>query len=57
MNYETFLALVKEELKSYLDEEDKKCAVSVRKVLKNNDIELDALTIVNVDCRTSPTII
>lgn len=56
MDYETFLALVKEELKSYLDKDNKNCAVNVRKVLKNNDIELDALTIVDVECETSPTI-
>lgn len=56
MDYESFLALIKEELKSYLDEENKNCAVNVRRVLKNNGIELDALTIVSVNCRTSPTV-
>lgn len=56
MNYEEFLAYVKSELKSYLDREGSDCAVNVRKVLKNNGIELDALTIVNVECKTSPTV-
>lgn len=56
MNYEDFLAYVKRELKSYLDMENSRCAVNVRKVLKNNGIELDALTIVDVECKTSPTI-
>lgn len=56
MCYEDFLAYVKSELKSYLDREGSECAVNVRKVLKNNGIELDALTIVNVECKTSPTV-
>lgn len=56
MNYETFLLRVKEELKSYLDKECSGCTVNVRKVLKNNGVELDALTIINVECRTAPTV-
>lgn len=56
MNYEAFLTRVKEELKSYLDKECSNCTVNVRKVLKNNGVELDALTLVNLECKTAPTI-
>lgn len=54
MNYEEFLNEIKEKLKSYL--ENSESDVSVRKILKNNGVELDALTIVDVKCKASPTI-
>lgn len=56
MNYETFLARIRDELKSYLDKVNCNGTVDIKKVLKNNGIELDALTLANINYRTSPTI-
>lgn len=56
MNYESFLALLKEELKSYLEKDNNDSIISIKKVLKNNGIELDALTLVSAGCSAAPTI-
>lgn len=53
MTYEEFISYVREKLANILGENG---CVSVRKVLKNNDIELDALTVLNEKSNVSPTI-
>ncbi|SHJ03957.1 DUF5688 family protein [Parasporobacterium paucivorans] len=53
MNYEQFQGYVKENVTRVLGEE---CRVIIRKVLKNNDVELDGLTIYENGSIISPTI-
>lgn len=53
MNYEQFINDVQESIKKILGDNFR---VSVHKVLKNNDIELEALTITERDSYISPTI-
>lgn len=53
MDYTEFLGYVLESITTIMGEESQ---VTVRKVLKNNDIELDALTITEQDSNISPTI-
>lgn len=53
MNYEEFLVYVSKGIEQILSDEKK---VSVRKVIKNNGIELDALTIMDPLSNISPTI-
>lgn len=53
MTYEEFVCYVQEGMKDILGRE---CIVKTHKVLKNNDIELDALTVINRSSNISPTI-
>lgn len=53
MTYEEFVSYVRENIANILGDDN---CVSIRKVLKNNDIELDALTVLNVKSNISPTI-
>lgn len=53
MDYEEFISCVKNGMSDILGEDVK---VKVHKVLKNNDIELDALTVLKNDSNMSPTI-
>lgn len=53
MDYENFISCVKEKISDILGEKN---SVKVRKILKNNDIEMDALTVVREDSNMSPTI-
>lgn len=54
MTYDEFICYVKDYVADILDDTD--CIVKVHKVLKNNDIELDALTVVTKMSNVSPTI-
>lgn len=53
MDYEEFIGRVKNAMNDILGENVK---VNVHKILKNNDIELDALTVVESNSNMSPTI-
>lgn len=53
MNYDEFVNYVREGMEDVLGED---CIVSTHKVLKNNDIELEALTVMNKESNVSPTI-
>ncbi len=53
MNYEEFVCYVKEGMEDVLGSD---YIVSTHKVLKNNDIELDALTVISRESNVSPTI-
>ncbi|MBE5958464.1 MAG: hypothetical protein E7254_06335 [Lachnospiraceae bacterium] len=56
MKYNDFLAVLQQELKSYLDARNFDGAVNVRKVLKNNGVELDALMAIRTGYKAAPTI-
>ena len=56
MEYNAFLAMLQEKLKSYLDKVGFEGKTRIRKVLKNNGVELDALIVVREDTSASPTI-
>lgn len=53
MTYEEFMNYVRDSLEEILGEN---VSVKIRQVLKNNDIELDALTILKKESNISPTI-
>lgn len=53
MTYDEFLCYVKEGMEDILGEN---YIVRIHKVLKNNDVELDALTVLSKDSNVSPTI-
>lgn len=54
MTYDEFVRYVREYMEDILG--DSQCIVKIHKVLKNNDIELDALTVMTKDSNVSPTI-
>lgn len=57
MNYEEFLANVCRGMRELIGEEDMQDkTVSLQKVIKNNDVELDALVITSKEHNMSPTI-
>ncbi len=53
MNYDEFVNYVREGMEDVLGDD---CIVSTHKVLKNNDIELEVLTVINKESNVSPTI-
>ena len=53
MTYEKFVDYVKERIEELLGDDN---IVRIHKVLKNNDVELDALTVLNKASNVSPTI-
>lgn len=53
MTYEEFVNYVRDKMEELLEGDN---IVRVHKVLKNNDVELDALTVLNKDSNVSPTI-
>jgi hypothetical protein len=56
MEYNEFLAMLQDELKSYLEVIRFEGKINIRKVLKNNGVELDALMVVREGINASPTI-
>ena len=56
MNYNEFIERVKAEIISYLPEEYENASVNVSSVLKNNNVKLDALTIVKKNQIIAPAI-
>ena len=56
MTYEEFLDYVKESLEKVLEGKQEGKEVRIHRVLKNNDIELDALIVTDADTNISPTI-
>jgi len=55
-NYEIFQCDVKDEIESCLNKNGEDSKVVIRKVLKNNGVELNALTIFSDKSKASPTI-
>ena len=53
LNYEDFTKTLKENLKSYFDEE---VSINISQVTKNNDLKLDGLIIMTPESIVSPTI-
>ena len=53
MEYNDFLSYIKESVSTIIGDERQ---VNIHKVIKNNDIELDGLTIMSPDSNVSPTI-
>lgn len=54
MTYDEFVRYVREYIEDILG--DSQCMVKIHKVLKNNDVELDALMVMTKDSNVSPTI-
>ena len=53
MNYENFLAKIKEEIETYYDENTQ---VLIHKVIKNNNLEMDGLSILPKNHHLSPAV-
>ena len=53
MDYNEFMYYVREGLKELIEKDS---SVRIQKMLKNNDVELEALTVLSSDSRVSPTI-
>ena len=56
MNYNEFMDYVKEYVADYLPEKFVNAEVMINQTVKNNDVELDGLTILNPDSNMSPNI-
>ena len=56
MKYNEFQQVLQKELKSYLDARNFDGAVNIKRVLKNNGVELDALMLMKRGTNASPTI-
>ncbi|MGN0384096.1 MAG: DUF5688 family protein [Eubacterium sp.] len=56
MEYKEFLDSISEKVKEHFEQKGLDRNVAVRKIIKNNDIELDALTIMESKSNISPTI-
>ncbi len=56
MNFDEFKQQVADEIKDYLPKEFENAEVSLTKVLKNNDVELDAIIVKQEDVNIAPTI-